>query len=271
MYDYHLHSHFSGDCQEEMEATIKQAIQVGGKHLCFTDHLDYDYPTIDVNFVDFDAEGFTKKLHEMQDKYPEIILHKGIELGLQPHLSKQCSDFVEKFKPDFVLCSFHVADRKDLYNGDFYQDKTPEEAWLSYFEDVKATLKTFKSYNVVGHLDIPKRYDEATKSVPLERYSHALDEVLKLIIQDGKGIEVNMSGLRTQQAETLPNRTILERYYALGGSVITIGSDAHFKEDIYSHFKEVLEMLEDIGFESLATFEKMEHIPIKIKEVLESL
>lgn len=270
MYEYHLHSHFSGDCTEEMEATIRHAIALGGKQLCFTDHLDYDYPTYDVNF-EFDAEGFSNTLAEMQVKYPEITIHKGIELGLQPHIVDKCTAFVKAFQPDFVLCSFHVANREDLYNGDFYRDKSPDEAWKKYFEDVYKTLKSFKEYSVVGHLDIPKRYDESTKSVPVSVYRKELEKVLKLIIEDGKGIEVNMSGLRTDAKEPLPNREILEIYYALGGRIITIGSDAHVKEDIYSHFDEMLHLLNDIGFDAISTYEKMKRIPLNIKKVLEQL
>lgn len=271
MYDYHLHSHFSGDCEEIMEATILEAIKRGGKQLCFTDHLDYDYPTTEVIFDGFDGYAFSKYLESMQKKYPQIELKKGVELGLQLHLARKCSDFVRAFEPDFVLCSFHVADRKDMYNGDFYRDKTPEQAWVDYFEDVYKTLDAFKDYCVVGHLDIPKRYNESVKNVPLNVYENLLKKVLKKIIEDQKGIEVNMSGLRTDQEETLPNKHIIKLYYDLGGRIITIGSDAHKKEDIYSHFKEVLVMLDEIGFENLATYHKMEMNPINIKRILESL
>ncbi|MBN2795054.1 MAG: histidinol-phosphatase HisJ family protein [Clostridia bacterium] len=271
MYDYHLHSHFSGDCNEQMEETIKKAIEMGGKHLCFTDHLDYDYPTHEIDFEGFDEKAFTAHINQLQDKYSEIKLQKGVELGLQTHLANQCDAFVKNFDPDFVLCSFHVAKRQDLFNGDFYENRTPEQAWLDYYEDVYNTLNVFKSYCVVGHLDIPKRYNEKVKDVDIKAYESALDKVLIKIIEDKKGIEVNMSGLRTPQMETLPNRLILQKYFDLGGSIITIGSDAHRKEDIYSHFKEVLLMLQEIGFEYLATYEKMKMIPIEIKTVLEKL
>ena len=257
MYDYHLHSSYSGDCNEKMEETIKAAIKMGGKELCFTDHLDYDYPTDEVNF-DFDKVKFSKELLLMQEKYDgKLKIKKGIELGLQRHLSKEYNGFLETFDPDFVLCSFHVAQRKDLYNGDFYKDKTPEEAWQVYYEEVLETLKVFKNYSVVGHLDIPKRYNEAVKALDFQISKGYLEKVLDLIIKDNRGIEVNMSGLRTEQKETLPSREILECYFNKGGKIITIGSDAHVKEAIYSHFYEVLNVLKDIGFEHIATYEKM--------------
>lgn len=65
MYDYHLHSNFSGDCHEAMEDVIIQGVLLKGKELCFTDHLDYDYPTDDVDFQ-FDQEGFEKSFYNLK-------------------------------------------------------------------------------------------------------------------------------------------------------------------------------------------------------------
>jgi histidinol-phosphatase (PHP family) len=270
MYDYHLHSHFSGDCTEEMEDTILGAIKKGGKQLCFTDHLDYDYPTTEIQF-EFDPDGFTEVFEKLKEKYKgQIILQKGIELGLQPQVIDQCLKFNQNFKPEFVICSFHVAAKKDLYNGDYYIDRSKEQAWDDYLEDVLTTLKNFKDYSVVGHLDIPKRYNEATKNVPFSYYKDKMKEVLELIIADDRGIEVNMSGLRSELNETLPHRGILELYHELGGRYITLGSDSHDRYDIYSHFKETLEMLQTIGFTEYTIYEHRKPIQMSIKRTLEN-
>lgn len=257
MIDYHVHTDFSGDCQEPMENTIKKAIEKGGREICFTDHLDYDYPT-DESF-DFDDINFTKTLEAMQKKYGEQInILKGIELGLQPQVIGRCKEFLKDFNADFVLCSFHVTDYKDMYNGDYYQDRTSEDAWLDYFKEVKSVLENFKAYSVVGHLDIPKRYDVKTKAVAFSIYKDAVKEVLELIIKDGKGIEVNTSGLRSDLKETLPNREILELYHQLGGKYITIGSDSHYHGDVYENHKAVIQMLKEIGFEYITTYKNMQ-------------
>ena len=38
------HSSFSGDSETPMEAMIQAGIQKGLHHMCFTEHLDLDYP-----------------------------------------------------------------------------------------------------------------------------------------------------------------------------------------------------------------------------------
>ena len=42
--DYHLHSSFSGDSDAPMEKMIQQGIRLGLPAMCFTEHLDPDFP-----------------------------------------------------------------------------------------------------------------------------------------------------------------------------------------------------------------------------------
>ena len=42
--DYHLHTSFSSDSESPMEDMIKNAISLGLKTICFTEHHDIDYP-----------------------------------------------------------------------------------------------------------------------------------------------------------------------------------------------------------------------------------
>ncbi|MGB7366155.1 PHP domain-containing protein, partial [Carnobacterium jeotgali] len=39
--DYHVHSDYSDDSWYLMEDVVKDAIQLGLKEICFTDHVDY--------------------------------------------------------------------------------------------------------------------------------------------------------------------------------------------------------------------------------------
>ncbi|HJD28879.1 MAG TPA: PHP domain-containing protein, partial [Candidatus Blautia avicola] len=48
--DYHLHSSFSGDSEVPMEEMIQKGIQLGLPAMCFTEHLDPDFPEGDYSF-----------------------------------------------------------------------------------------------------------------------------------------------------------------------------------------------------------------------------
>ena len=42
--DLHLHSSYSGDSDASMEEMIQKAIAAGLNTVCFTEHVDLDYP-----------------------------------------------------------------------------------------------------------------------------------------------------------------------------------------------------------------------------------
>ena len=59
MFDYHMHSSFSADCPTSMEDMIEGAIQKGFTEICFTEHIDYEYPDETIVF-DFDKKDYSK-------------------------------------------------------------------------------------------------------------------------------------------------------------------------------------------------------------------
>ena len=47
--DYHIHTRYSSDSSEEPENIIRHAINEGLAEICFTDHMDLDYPETSVS------------------------------------------------------------------------------------------------------------------------------------------------------------------------------------------------------------------------------
>lgn len=259
MIDLHVHSDFSSDCEEKMEDMIKEAINKGIDVIAITDHIDYDYKDPTINF-DFDIDAFFNEIKKLKKKYQnEIKILIGLELGLQEHITDKLNTFTNQYAFDFIIGSFHTVDSKDLYRGDFYVDRTSEAAWDIYLDEVYSTLLKFDNFSVLGHLDLIKRYNEGVRGVDLSNYKEKLEKIFKLIIKKGIGLEVNTSGLRKTYGlnETLPSKEILQLYYDCGGRLITIGSDSHVKATLGSHYEQVKEMLQGIGFENLYIFEAM--------------
>ena len=74
--DYHLHSSFSGDSKTPMEEMIRQGIRLGLPAMCFTEHLDPDFPDGDCSF-DLDIPAYQEKLMELKGilsgPYPDLF------------------------------------------------------------------------------------------------------------------------------------------------------------------------------------------------------
>ena len=82
--------------------------------------------------------------------------------------------------------------------------------------------------------------------------------ILEQVIADGKGIEVNTSGIRYGMGDFHPARQVLELYRDLGGTIVTIGSDSHKPEHLGSYLRAAQAELAEIGFAGITTFRNME-------------
>ncbi len=117
----------------------------------------------------------------------------------------------------------------------------------------------YQDYSVLGHMDLIVRYDE--KGVyPFERVAPYVEQILKKVIKNGKGIEVNSSSHRYGLSDSTPSRAILQLYRELGGEILTIGSDSHEREHLGAYIRETKEMLKSIGFREFCAYEKMKPI-----------
>lgn len=258
MYDYHTHSFFSDDCSVPSEDMISSAIKKGVKELAVTDHYDPDYPDSQFPFtIDFD--NYFKTMLELESKYADKIkIIKGIEIGIQ-HGSTldKCRDTANAFDYDFILGSFHCTDNKDLYLGYFTEGVDIAKAFGRYYEYAYECLKVYKDFDVMGHINVVDRYVPFEDIPEYGPYMDIIEEILKLLIDNGKGIEFNSSCYRyIKNGRTTPTPEILSLYKELGGEIITFGSDAHRAQDIAGNYQDAVALLKDIGFKYLSTFEK---------------
>jgi histidinol-phosphatase (PHP family) len=98
----------------------------------------------------------------------------------------------------------------------------------------------------------------------MEDYQNQIDHVLKELIHQKKSLEVNTSGLRQKMGTTMPNEKILRRYRSFGGSMVTVGSDAHRWADVGSGIEETFSMLQRIGFSHFTIYEKRTPVQVPI-------
>ena len=68
-------------------------------------------------------------------------------------------------------------------------------------------------------------------------FHDVLREIFNVIIPEGKGIELNTSGVRYGLANGMPSDDILNLYKQCGGEIITLGSDAHRVSELAFQFK----------------------------------
>lgn len=277
--DYHVHSCFSDDSSYPTEKVVKDAIAAGMEEICFTEHVDYgvktDWPAeesrpsvlrrIPVPVLpgqevkNADYPRYFAELDRLSRLYGEKIrIKKGLEFGVQTHTIPAFTKLFLDWPLDFVILSIHQVGNLEFWDGSFQKGHTDQECYEVYYQEMLDVVTAFPHYCVLGHMDLLKRYDSHSGYDGFVHHRDMIERILRRVIADGKGIELNTSSIRYGLDSLMPDRRILEMYRELGGRVLTVGSDSHKKEHLGAYIKEMKPILSEIGFKEFCTFTKME-------------
>lgn len=262
--DVHMHCAFSNDSESRPEDMVESAIAKGLSVICFTDHYDKD----NLDWGDeaiFDVESYFQKMIELQEEYrDQIDIRIGAEIGMQPYLAEYYQNFMAQHPFDFVIGSVHSVLEHDVAL-DFFQKHSDPEGYKIYFEEMLQDVQKIQSYDVLGHLDYIVRYsNQGSKGFDLNTYMDIIEEILKQVIAHGKGIEINMSGLKYGLGAPHPQPEIIKRYRELGGEIITVGADGHIPEHIAYDYHLADDILKSCGFKYYTEFKGRKPVFVKI-------
>lgn len=263
--DMHMHTWFSTDSKACPCDMADEAVRKGLKTICFTDHFDKD----DLEWGEegiFDVDAYFVKMQKLQEEYAgKLNIRIGIELGLRTYLKDYYEELTKKYPFDFVIGSVHnVPYKKDAEGNILYTDpaaeklftdRTDKEAYRLMMETTLENVRTLDCFQTLGHLDYVVRYGKSReKEYSYTDYEDIIDEILKLLIEKEKGLEVNSAGLKYGLPFAHPHPDVLKRYRELGGEIITIGADAHKPEHIAYDFAKAEEILKSCGFKYYTEF-----------------
>lgn len=257
--DYHLHTSFSGDSNEKMEDMIRACVKKGLMHICFTDHCDMDFPDdglVPKGKFEVDTDAYYKQyMNVAGDLVKDMFVGFGVELGLQACCLDKCAKYAKEYPFDFIIGSSHLCNGKDPYFPYFYEGRSEKEAYTEYFESILYNVNHYEDFDVYGHLDYVVRYGpNKDKYYSYEEYGDILDEIMKKLIEKGKGIEINTGGFRSGLNHPNPTEDVVKRYFELGGEILTVGSDAHKAEDVAFNFDKAKMLLESLGVKYITVF-----------------
>ncbi len=269
--DYHVHTEFSDDSRYPMEDVIRDAVKMGMDEICITDHVDYGVKVDwdcgqEIQYrkgdplANVDYPRYMEKIRALKEEYQgKITIRTGMEFGVQMHTIPEFEALFARYPFDFIILSIHQVEDKEFWTQDFQRGRTQKEYNERYYQEMLDVVKAYKNYSVLGHLDLIKRYDGAG-IYPFENVKPMIEEILKIVIADGKGIELNTSFHRYGLSDSMPSREILKLYRELGGEIITIGSDSHKPEHLGAYIDEGHEILKSLGYKQFCTFENMKPI-----------
>lgn len=252
MFDYHIHSRVSFDGHHTGLALAQAAKAAGLREICFTDHIDYD-PRGKLDSMVFDTGAYAAEYQDLA--LPGLKIRRGMEFGLTTDNQAQLRRDLGRWPFDFVIGSVHFVEGWDVYYADYWQGKTVFQGERRYLEEVLKCVQAHEDFDVLGHLTFvgkaPANPDR--RCVPLEAHRELVDEILKTLAEKGKGMELNTSGV-DRCGGYLPTLDYFRRFRQLGGTIVTVGSDAHRCDRVGQYSREACQALKEI-FGYVCTFE----------------
>ena len=252
MFDYHLHTTVSFDGIGTPEELIASAQKSGLKEICFTDHYDFNSdPTLEHNV--FTSESYHAAYDSLAAQ--NLKIRRGVEFGLTTWNQPQLEELLRTLSFDFVIGSVHFVDGHDPYEEAYWENITPDAAFRKYLLGTLDCVKAHHNFDVLGHLTYvcKSAHNPTRRPIPFQDYLDITDEIMKVLITKGIGMEINTSGV-DRAGTFLPSADYLKRFKELGGEIVTIGSDAHDATRVGQYIPEAMEIIKDI-FGYVCTFE----------------
>jgi histidinol-phosphatase (PHP family) len=272
LYDQHLHTWNSFDCKTRPADNVAHALEVGLAGLTFTDHFDThpeEWPV-----CEYDDAKIAREVAALRDEFgARIHIGKGIEVCYQPERMDFILEFLAAHTFDVVLLSIHWAFGKPVHVREHFDATDPRAFMRRYLEAVRdATAHVARMhadgghpFHVLGHMDFAKRYAKRYWDFegPIDA-PDLIDEILTNCLAARLVPEINTSTLRNNIAAPMPGLEVIERYAELGGTAMSLGSDAHSPQYVGSHFADAVELMRRGGIKHLAVFREgvLEELPL---------
>lgn len=245
-YDTHMHSHLSFDCFEDPEAYISEKTEF----ITFTEHLDLDNTA---NKRQDDIPNFDELL-KWQKQFKEkfnVDLLLGVEIGFVPSHQERLEKIISTYDFDLKLLSVHQNEDYDYMDS---VDVQPEIMINKYLDQLLLALNLMKDCHIMTHFDYGFRIHQLMAD-QLAPYEDKLMAIFQKCADNGLAFELNSKSLYNYDNKDLYEWAI-PRYQSVGGTLFSLGSDAHRVDEHFMRFDESIELLEKFGVSQVAQFNR---------------
>ena len=267
--DYHVHSDISNDSDASMWEMVQAEAAAGMDVVCFTNHCDLfrwqdgtPYPRC----REIAGESAAKLRETQQAHALPIEVRLGIELGEGHRDPALAAQLAADPALDFVLGSLHlIPGYGDLYVQN-YDSLARCDFFFDLYLDELMQIAPLDYYDVLAHMGYGRRYmwrAGMDAAMTLARFGDKIEQVLRAVVDKGKGLELNCSGIR-DGCGPFPSEEILRLYRALGGETVTVGSDAHSPANAAKGIRQGYDVLRSCGFDYVTVFRRRKPERIKL-------
>jgi histidinol-phosphatase (PHP family) len=266
VFDYHVHSQNSVDCNFPIQRQCEAAIAAGVTELAITDHMEQE--KADPGWGYYRPDVYFRELDEAREEFAgRLTLLRGVEVDFNYRTAPLVEKFIEEYgaEYDFIIGSVHYGDGGEIIFPEYFASRSLDEVIVPYLDNVKMAVET-GWFSTIGHIDLPKRYTPKTHRTydPLAYREH-LQPIFASMIANNIGFEINTSGLRQTPKTSMPGPAVVRWYSEAGGKMITTGTDSHAPQTIGAGLARTLDMLQLCGIDTVASFRKRQATLVPIE------
>jgi histidinol-phosphatase (PHP family) len=167
-----------------------------------------------------------------------------VEAG-EPHLfGASAGEIVGGHAFDRVLGSLHAVP----YNGRLvaadalFGPMSDDDAMRCYFTELVAAIEGSDLFEVLAHLDFPRRYwPKGPHLYREEQFEEEYRVALGALASSGRVLEINTKS-------PLASVDLVRWWREAGGTAVSFGSDAHLPSRVGDRFKLAVDVVEAAGF-----------------------
>jgi histidinol-phosphatase (PHP family) len=257
--DNHVHTEWSYDTPADasMVRTCEQAVATGLPAVAFTEHLEFTEGAAGDAIVNtatdhrwwsrikpLDVTGYLASIERCRERFPELRIWSGVEAGESHLFGASAGAIVRGNAFDRVLGSLHAVPYQGrLVSADALFGRMPDDdAMRYYFAEVVALIEGSDLFEVLAHVDFPRRYwpkgPHRYTEAPFEEEYRA---VFRALAATGRVLEVNTKS-------PLASVDLVRWWREAGGRAVSFGSDAHLPNRVGDRFKLAVDIVEQAGF-----------------------
>jgi len=256
--DYHIHTCFSCDSRASMERVCRAALARGMVEVAITDHADFE--PLDDCYGYLRPRAWWEALRRCRAAFEgRLTIRAGVEFGEGHRFRDRVAEVLSAYPYDLALGSLHWAGGRPAWLRSFFDGGLSLDDGLALYFDELALLAAEADYDVLAHLDFVRRAVHqrfGLQELDLRSHEELVRRVLRIVVERGKGLEVNTRTARQGIGGPSPPLQVLRWFREEGGRIVTLGSDAHRPEEVGAGFERALAMAREAGFEELAAFER---------------
>lgn len=225
--DYHMHSTFSVDGQDTIEAMCWRALSLGLKEIAITEHAEW-HPLWHGNELETDA--YFDEINRLRAEFAPrgLMLHSGVELGNPHEFQSQATALVANYPFDVRIASLHWLYGKNIHDASCFANREPTDVYADYFSALGHMAAEFSSIDVVAHFDrILWRGTLLGATFRPHSLEGVIREALATIAWRDLALELNTKFLNLSPGWRPALVTMLRWFREEGGQRVVVNSDAH--------------------------------------------